>query len=68
MSVQKFCHKIPCYADTRGRCTCCNWSSWPGVEYYPAPPLQGCICPPTSERTCESPICPRKNHLKDAGV
>jgi len=24
---------------------------------------QGCVCPPTSEKTCESPSCPRKNHL-----
>lgn len=31
----------------------------------PTPPL-GCICPPTSEKTCESVICPRKNHLKPA--
>lgn len=21
---------------------------------------QGCICPPTSEKTCESPTCPRR--------
>ena len=28
---------------------------------YPiAPQVQGCICPPTSEKTCESPTCPRK--------
>jgi hypothetical protein len=26
--------------------------------YVPA----GCICPPTSEKTCESQVCPRKNH------
>jgi len=24
----------------------------------PAP--QGCICPPTSEQTCQNPTCPRK--------
>lgn len=24
---------------------------------------QGCICPPTSEQTCQSPTCPRKNPL-----
>lgn len=23
-------------------------------------PVQGCICPPTSERTCQNPLCPRK--------
>jgi hypothetical protein len=27
----------------------------------------GCICPPTSEKTCESRICPRKDHLKAGG-
>jgi len=23
-------------------------------------PLRGCICPPTSEQTCHSPLCPRQ--------
>lgn len=23
---------------------------------------QGCICPPTSERTCKNPKCPRQDH------
>jgi hypothetical protein len=30
---------------------------------YCVPPTQvvrGCICPPTSEQTCQSPTCPRK--------
>lgn len=22
---------------------------------------RGCVCPPTSEQTCQSPLCPRKN-------
>ena len=26
---------------------------------YPLPP-KGCICPPTSEQTCQSELCPRK--------
>jgi hypothetical protein len=35
----------------------------PGQYYYGhgipiAPP--GCICPPTSEQTCQAPTCPRK--------
>lgn len=25
------------------------------------PNITGCICPPTSEQTCQSPMCPRKN-------
>lgn len=33
----------------------------------------GCICPPTSERTCKNPKCPRQDHrslgqkIKDGG-
>ena len=23
------------------------------------PPVIGCICPPTSEQTCQNPTCPR---------
>jgi hypothetical protein len=35
--------------------------------YWPAPidstqavPTRGCICPPTSEQTCQNVMCPRK--------
>lgn len=28
-----------------------------GIIY---PQQQGCICPPTSEQTCQNPTCPRK--------
>ena len=28
----------------------------------PEPLPTGCICPPTSERTCQNPKCPRKDH------
>jgi hypothetical protein len=33
--------------------------------YFPAPPAyterpMGCICPPTSEQTCQNGLCPRK--------
>lgn len=24
---------------------------------------RGCVCPPTSEQTCQGPLCPRKNHF-----
>lgn len=27
----------------------------------------GCICPPTSEQTCQNSLCPRKGHLRAAG-
>jgi hypothetical protein len=30
----------------------------PSIPVTPAP--RGCVCPPTSEQTCQSPVCPRK--------
>jgi hypothetical protein len=33
---------------------------WP-PPYHAAPVQQGCICPPTSEQTCQGPMCPRKS-------
>lgn len=32
-----------------------------------SPIQQGCICPPGTERTCEGPLCPRRN-VSRAGV
>jgi hypothetical protein len=37
-----------------GYCDGSGGRGWRGA----APP--GCICPPTSEKTCQSPICPRR--------
>lgn len=34
---------------------------------YPPIPL-GCICPPTSEQTCQNIMCPRKNRLPNSFV
>ena len=37
-----------------------------GNGYMPSrfiPVIMGCICPPTSERTCQNPMCPRRNPL-----
>jgi len=56
-----FCVGYPCPL-------CSPW--WPAPSSPPAPVYTcspGCICPPTSEKTCESPICPRKNHLSASG-
>jgi hypothetical protein len=39
---------------------CQGHCGWPRYGYYAAPQPQGCICPPTSEKTCQSPTCPRK--------
>jgi hypothetical protein len=42
-------------------CRCTTAPQWP-VYYPPVSQPMGCICPPTSEQTCKSPMCPRKNH------
>lgn len=35
---------------------------WPRpVDVYQTSPSRGCICHPTSEQTCKSPICPRRS-------
>lgn len=61
------CGKYPCSGTTAGCSdqTCINYRnpmmfSVPigGTPYQP--PQMGCICPPTSEQTCEGPLCPRK--------
>lgn len=43
------------------------YSPWPWyvpqMPTYYGPfvqPVQGCICPPTSEQTCMNPACPRR--------
>ena len=59
-------------------CYCTGACRVPPYRCPNAPPLNvpewtysvrtpmGCICPPTSEQTCEAPLCPRKNPLKHA--
>lgn len=37
------------------------------LEEYRKLHLKGCICPPTSERTCQNQLCPRKP-LKTEGM
>ena len=37
----------------------------PQPMYWPTQPM-GCICPPTSEQTCNGQFCPRRNHLVSA--
>jgi len=62
------CPTYPCRRTTGG-CPICDPKP-PNYQWVnttlPSPPM-GCICPPTSEKTCESPVCPRKNHLR-AGI
>lgn len=58
------CPTYPCRRTSAG-CPLCDppalkpmYTTLPTPIFYP----QGCVCPPTSEKTCESPTCPRKNH------
>lgn len=52
-----------------GTCQRCGLGAQPYYQLPPAPVIHqlGCIYPPTSEKTCESPICPRKNHFRAVG-
>jgi hypothetical protein len=34
----------------------------PFQPFHMPQPQAGCICPPTSEQTCQSKTCPRKDH------
>ena len=55
------CVGVPDYGDS----TAVPSVPWPpSLPVMPTPPL-GCICPPTSEKTCQSPACPRKPRHKE---
>ncbi len=69
------CYRQPCGRNAGG----CSFGDCPNSVKPPSPNLmapyavpaqvtQGCICPPTSEKTCENPICPRQNPLKKLGA
>ena len=54
------CGRAPCPSPGCPYCTT--------APIYSLPPIpMGCICPPTSEKTCENGMCPRKNHLRASG-
>lgn len=68
------CSRFPCGGHAGG-CSfadCTNNQRFIQTPGFPPPMVaqpttpMGCICPPTSEKTCEGPFCPRKNHLKSA--
>lgn len=53
-----YCSTFPCQRTSAG-CPVCDMK--PGMVFSPIPiPPVGCICPPTSEQTCRSPVCGRK--------
>lgn len=68
------CSRFPCGMTTDGYCPTCTPrpvyapNTYPlpvGAQPWPFPP-PGCICPPTSEQTCQSPACPRKDPSRGA--
>ena len=56
------CMTYPCRRTTGGCPICDPPLQYPMYTIPPAPVFHppGCICPPTSEKTCQSPMCPRK--------
>ena len=79
--VMNVCTRVPCFMDSAGYCSSCNPRPFyapnpdpfrPGAVPIPmgqpTSPPHGCICPPTSEQTCEGPLCPRRNPFKTAGA
>lgn len=62
-----------CSMPRPGGCPACNpGGAYPTLPNYSLPPAPaytppGCICPPTSEKTCEAPMCPRKGIRYGAG-
>jgi hypothetical protein len=63
------CCTFPCRRTSAG-CPVCDPPALREMYVVPSAPTfspPGCICPPTSEKTCESPTCPRKNHLRGIG-
>ena len=59
------CNRADCRITTTGACWRCG-RGLPLNTTIPAyqAPHQGCICPPTSEQTCQNPYCPRKDVSK----
>jgi hypothetical protein len=74
MGYEAQCGAYPCTQTTGGCNFPCPYRLSPGVHYtvpMQVPPMMmshGCICPPTSEKTCESVTCPRKNHALATGT
>lgn len=61
------CMTFPCRRTSAGCPLCDPPALHPQFTPLPTSQPAGCICPPTSEKTCESPTCPRKNHLSGIG-
>lgn len=68
------CARFPCGGHAGG-CSFTDCINNPNRQILPTQPMwnipsaqMGCICPPTSEKTCESRVCPRKDHLSATGM
>lgn len=59
------CARFPCGMITGGSCSFTNCLNNPIYAATLNPPRpMGCICPPTSEQTCEAIACPRRDPFK----
>ena len=58
---------IQCAACHGDRRWCICWRECGGAQFGQVTfPPKGCICPPTSEKTCEALDCPRKGSFATA--
>lgn len=57
-SVESVCWRHGRY-DGVGDCPKCSQRTVSRI----VPPPAGCICPPTSEQTCQNPTCPRRDPM-----
>jgi hypothetical protein len=53
------CCTYPCQRTAAG-CPACDARIPYTLPTQPPFTPMGCICPPTSEKTCQNPVCPRK--------
>lgn len=60
ISCPSYCTNYLCSMYGCQRTAPCYQPAFVAPNYTPPP--QGCICPPTSEQTCQNPACPRKAH------
>jgi hypothetical protein len=63
--MSSYCGLHPCGMTSSG-CVFAHCPQYPAAWNSPlAPPMMpvpmGCICPPTSEQTCQNPACPRRD-------
>lgn len=50
---------VPCTGHLNCNCASCRWDRTYRA-HFGSGVAQGCICPPTAERTCQGALCPRR--------